>query len=87
MPASTCQSESWERKGRGISLFIDCRAWSTRGLPMEADLMQWESATSMMLMNNEGGRRLTPSLSRSEVGRRSGWWERASGLARSLPGT
>jgi hypothetical protein len=48
--------------------------------------MQWESTTSMTLMNSEGGRRVIPLLSRSEVGRRSGRWERTSGLAKSLPG-
>jgi hypothetical protein len=41
----------------------------------------------MTLTNNEGGRRVTPSLSRLEVGRRSGRRERASGPAKSLPGT
>jgi hypothetical protein len=39
---------------------------------VEADLIQWERAMSMTLTNNEGGRRVTSSLSRSEAGRRSG---------------
>ena len=49
--------------------------------------MQWESAMSMTLTKRDGGRRVMPLLSLSDWGRRSGWWERASGLAKSFPGT
>ena len=41
----------------------------------------------MMWIKRDGGSRVTPSLSRSEEGRRSGQQESVSGPARSLPGT
>ena len=41
----------------------------------------------MMLTKSDGGRRVTSSLSSSEWDRRLGQWERASGLAKSFPGT
>jgi len=41
----------------------------------------------MMRTKRDGGSRVTPSLSRSEEGRRSGRQESASGPARSFPGT
>ena len=58
-----------------------------RGSSAELDWIWSERAVLMMQTNREGGRRVTPSLSRSEEGRRSGRRESASGPARSLPGT
>ena len=58
-----------------------------RGSPAEADSICWERVVSMRLTNSDGGSKVTPSLSVSSDGRRSGRQERTSGLARSLPGT
>jgi len=41
----------------------------------------------MMQIKREGGSKVTPSLSRFEVGRRSGQQDSASGPARSFLGT
>jgi len=49
--------------------------------------MRSERAVSMMRTKREGGSRVTPSLSRSDEGRRSGRRESASGPARSFLGT
>ena len=49
--------------------------------------MHCERAVSMMLTKREGGSKVTPSLSASSGGRRSGRRERASGPANSFPGT
>ena len=49
--------------------------------------MRWDRAVSMTLTKSDGGRRVIPSLSLSERGRRLARWERASGPARSFPGT
>jgi len=48
--------------------------------------MRSERAVSMMRTKRDGGSKVTPSLSRSEGGRRSGRQESASGPARSFPG-
>jgi len=58
-----------------------------RGLSMEADCTQSKRVVSMMWIKREGGSKVTPSLSESEEGMRSGRWERASGPASNFPGT
>ena len=74
-------------KGKRNVLVHRLEGLEDEGSPAEADLMRWERAVSMRLTKREGGRRVTSVLSESSAGRRSGRRERASGPARSFPGT
>ena len=49
--------------------------------------MHWDKAVSIRLTKREGGSKVTLVLSSLLVGVRSGWRERVSGPASSLPGT
>ena len=66
---------------------MDWSACKTRELKAEEDCMQWDRDMLMRLTKSEGGRRVTPSFSGVEEGRRSGQQERASGPASWDPGT
>jgi len=58
-----------------------------RGLSAEDDWIRSVRAVSIIRTKSDGGSKVTPSLSRSEAGRRSGRRDKASGPASSFLGT
>ena len=82
LPVSELRAE-WER-----DIFVHgLEGLEDKGVTCRSGFDPKERAVSIKLTKRDGGRRVTLVLSESSAGRRSGRRERASGPARSFPGT